>query len=56
MGVNEIMREFDIVNIVKKLRMVDFLSTVLLSKNERALFPYFKQNILWDDSQCNSLK
>ena len=39
-------KELDIIHLVKKLRKVDALFKVLLSKQERQLLPFIKSNVL----------
>ena len=48
-GVFKIESSTDIANIIKEHRMNKFVQKLFLKKHQRALFTYFKSNILKDD-------
>jgi hypothetical protein len=54
-GVKKLQTEFDIVRLFKQLRHVELLSNIFLSKYQKSLLPYFKQNLLHFEPDSQSI-
>jgi hypothetical protein len=45
-GLEKIENELDIRNVAQKLRTLNFIAHVLLTKSQRRMIPYFKEHLL----------
>ena len=42
----QIESDIDIVHVIRKLRKLEFVTKILLSKNQRCFLPLYKENVL----------
>lgn len=45
-GLEKIEKELDIRNVAQKLRTLNFIAQVLLTKSQRRMIPYFKEHLI----------